>query len=314
MKSRSQGSSVPLERRERRTMRSTALVVLLFALVPPIASANVELRSWSASPVQAAGRPYYEDNGGSLCAVSGPDFCVLAADTRVCHGYSILSRNHSRILFLGPSTAIGSCGCQSDTAQLWRFLQQQLQRFRWEGRRHGDLDWGPAPDVHSMVALLAQALYRRRGAPFYVQNVIAGLNRAGQGRTYCFDPLGSYEAVPVACVGAGRPLLQPILDRLVCTTEGKKLVLRDLSADGVVEKVKQAFQAAAERDISIGDELEIAVIMKQPAMTDADQDEQDLAADAADAVGRHRQAVLAARRAPRAGARIERHRFRLRAD
>ena len=42
----------------------------------------------------------YDDNGGTVVAVAGDDYCIVAASTRMSTGYSILTRNKSKILQL----------------------------------------------------------------------------------------------------------------------------------------------------------------------------------------------------------------------
>ena len=42
----------------------------------------------------------YDDNGGTVVAVAGDDYCIVAASTRMSTGYSILTRNKTKVLRL----------------------------------------------------------------------------------------------------------------------------------------------------------------------------------------------------------------------
>ena len=48
----------------------------------------------------AGHRRRYDDNGGTVLAVAGDDYCVVAGSKRLSTGYSILTRDQSKIVEL----------------------------------------------------------------------------------------------------------------------------------------------------------------------------------------------------------------------
>ncbi len=72
----------------------------------------------TAVPMQHSFSPY-EMNGGTVAAVAGPNYCIIASDTRCSAGYEILSRNVSHIhTFSNKNVVLASSGCKTDIDQL----------------------------------------------------------------------------------------------------------------------------------------------------------------------------------------------------
>lgn len=79
----------------------------------------------------------YDFNGGTVAAVSGEDYCVIAADTRLSSGYEILSRNVTKLHAVTDRCVLASSGCKTDVDQLRAVLDIKMKvRYFWPCARY----------------------------------------------------------------------------------------------------------------------------------------------------------------------------------
>ena len=202
----------------------------------------------------------YEMNGGSLIAVAGEDFAMIASDTRLSEGYSILSRDSPHLYRLHANCIVGCVGFHGDCLTFTKTLETRLKMYEYEHNKKAS-----APAI---AQLLSTMLYNRRFFPYYVNTVVAGLNNEGQGCIYSYDPVGSYEREIYRSVGSSSALLQPLLDSQLglknqsASFELNRSYVVKASRDKVLSLIKDAFISASERDIYTGDNLVINIISK----------------------------------------------------
>jgi 20S proteasome subunit beta 6 len=203
----------------------------------------------------------YEMNGGSLIAVAGKDFAVIASDTRLSEGYSILSRNSPHLLQLKSNVVIGSVGFHGDSLTFSKALESKLKMYEYEHNKK--------PSTQAVAQLISNMLYNRRFFPYYVNTIVAGLTREGQGAVYSYDPVGSYEREVYRAGGSSAALLQPLLDSQLGlknrngTFELNRSYVVSSSKEHVVGLIKDAFISASERDIYNGDGVVLNIITKE---------------------------------------------------
>lgn len=197
-----------------------------------------------------------EDNGGTVLALAGSDYCIIGADTRLSSDYRIRTRNVSRLIEVSSHTYMGMAGSWADSTALRREMAYDLSCFEAKhGRPIGTAALG---------TFLSNCLYLHRLQPMYALNLVAGLDDKGRGAVYSYDVIGSFNRVAAACCGRGQELMQPVLDQF--TTEDRNQSVRQgcvpLSCEEALRVMKDAFLSGAEREISIGDGVEIVVLRK----------------------------------------------------
>lgn len=196
----------------------------------------------------------YANNGGSVLALAGDDFAIIAADTRLSTGFSIYTRQQEKLFPLSEKTVLGCSGCWCDTLTLTRLILARMQMYKHEHQK--DMS------TNATAQMLSSMLYYKRFFPYYVSNILAGLDENGKGCVYSYDPIGHCEASKYRAGGSAGALLQPLLDNQVGYKNQENVEQVPLTQERALAIVKDVFISAAERDIYTGDGISIKLITK----------------------------------------------------
>lgn len=194
----------------------------------------------------------YASNGGNTLAISGDDFAIIAADTRLSQGFSIHSREEPKTIQLTPKVVLGAAGFHGDSLTLKKVIQNRIKMYEHEH--------GKKPSISAIAAMLSTILYYKRFFPYYVYNLLAGVDDEGKGCVYSYDPVGCYEREAYRAEGSAAELLQPLLDNQIGFKNMENVPKLPLTKQKALQLVKDAFISAAERDITTGDRVLIHVI------------------------------------------------------
>jgi 20S proteasome subunit beta 6 len=214
--------------------------------------------SEAAGPQERRFNPY-SDNGGTILAIAGADFSVIAGDTRQTEGYSIQTRYAPKVFKLTDRAVLAVNGFAADGNM---FVKKVKQRLEWYRHAHGK-----EMPLRAIARLIQTMLYARRFFPFYVYNILGGIEDDGSGAVYSFDPVGSYEREACRAAGAAQSLVQPFLDNQIYfknqTAAPGTSHPTHLPLPEVLKLVVDSFTGATERHIEVGDGLEIFIVLAQ---------------------------------------------------
>lgn len=128
--------------------------------------------------------------------------------------------------------------------------------------------------VKACAQRLSTILYSKRFFPYYTHAILGGIDEAGRGALYSYDPVGSYEREQCRAGGAASSLIMPFLDNQVSFKNqyvpgsgvGLELQARKaepLGREETEKLVRDAFTSAVERHIEVGDGLQMMVVTKE---------------------------------------------------
>ena len=195
----------------------------------------------------------YSFEGGSTLAIAGDNFVVVASDTRLtANEINIMARDVDKVHPLSPNIILSTSGFYGDVLQLRKLLSTHLHKYRFDYRSNMTVDL--------CAELLGRNLYYRRFFPYYTGAILAGIDEHGKGAVFSYDPIGCIERLGYSASGAAEPMLIPFLDcQIGHVTLADGIERPPLTLERALSLARDAFRAAAEREISTGDSIHLVI-------------------------------------------------------
>ena len=132
--------------------------------------------------------------------------------------------------------------------------------MRMKSYRHLHNKSMSTPAVAQMTATM---LYNKRFFPYYISNILGGLDEEGKGCLYSYDPVGHMEKNMYRAGGSAVSLLQPLLDNQVGLKNMDGAEKKSISLEKAISIIHDVFISAAEREIHTGDGIHLNIITKE---------------------------------------------------
>ncbi|KAI8061741.1 nucleophile aminohydrolase [Gongronella butleri] len=175
-------------------------------------------------------------NGGSVVAMVGKDCVAIAADKRLGQQFMTVSTDFQKIFKVSEKSFVGLPGLASDVLTLSERFRFKVNMYKMKEER----DIEPKTLAH----MVSSTLYERRFGPYFVEPVVAGLDKNNKPFICSMDLIG--------CINFAK-------DFVVSGTAGPNLYGTcesmfepDLEPEDLFETVSQALLNAQDRDALSG--------------------------------------------------------------
>ncbi|KAJ3299279.1 proteasome core particle subunit beta 3 [Borealophlyctis nickersoniae] len=192
-----------------------------------------------------------EYNGSAIIAMKGKNCVAIAADRRFGIQALTLSTNFQKIFPITDHVYIGLPGLGTDVQTLHERFRFKVNMYKLQEER----DITPSTFAH----MVSSTLYERRFGPYFVEPVIAGLEKDGTPYICTMDLLGCI-TTPADFVVSGTASNQMY-------GMAESLWEPDLEPEDLFETISQALLNAVDRDAISGWGAVVHVITPEKVIT-----------------------------------------------
>ncbi len=182
--------------------------------------------------------------GATTVGIRCTDGVVLASEKRFTLGRGIQSKSVKKVFKLTGTIGIAFAGLVADFQVVKDTLSALIRLYEIETKKK--------ITVNAAAKQTSNLLYSRRIFPYFTESVMAGIDENGP-KVFAMDVIGSYIEDDYAAIGSGSEIAVGVLEN-----EYKP----NIKVEAAKALVIRAIQAAAQRDPTSGDGIDILTFQK----------------------------------------------------
>ncbi|TCD69576.1 proteasome core particle subunit beta 3 [Steccherinum ochraceum] len=194
-------------------------------------------------------------NGGSVIAMVGKDCVAIASDLRLGVQSLSIASDFQKIFPVTDRIFVGLPGLATDVTTLHEQFRYRVNMYTIKEERE--------IEPEAFTALVSSTLYEKRFGPYFIEPVIAGMQKLPNGG---YAPFIAGTDV-IGCINFAKDLIVAgtASEKLFGVAEG--LWEPDLEADDLFETISQSLLNAVDRDAYSGWGAIVHVITKDKVVT-----------------------------------------------